>query len=191
MRALYIRQDSLSAKGASVVRDADKRSIYLLIGKWGRHQDALSLYQISGDLLAELRQTSLGLLPHFDIYYQGNKVGAISKHLGFFNEMIYINNLHWIIVGNFVSGNYKIYHGTTTIMTSRSDGDLREMQIISQSLEPICVCIAATLDHWASGHSQLTNPAQAWHASLKRQLGLRGSRAWHYANNQAWHRVLH
>lgn len=191
MRALYIRQDSLAAKGASVVRDADRRSIYLLVGKWGRHQDALSLYQISGDLLAELRQTSLGLLPRFDIYYQGEKVGAISKRLGFFNEMIYISNLHWIIVGNFVTGNYKIYHGTTTIMNSRSAGDLREMQISSENLEPICICLAATLDHWASGHSQLKNPAQAWHASLKRQMGLHGSRAWHYANHRTWHRIIH
>lgn len=191
MRTLYIRQDSLAAKGASVVRDEDRRSIYLLVGKWGRHQDALSLYQISGDLLAELRQTSLGLLPHFDIYYQGEKVGAISKRLGFFNQMIYISNLHWIIVGNLVSGNYKIYHGTTMIMNSRGDGDLREMKIATQELEPICICIAATLDHWASGHSQLKTPAQAWHATLNRQLGLHGSNAWHYANHQVWHRMLH
>lgn len=183
MRTLYIRQDSLAAKGASVVRDADKRSIYLLIGKWGRHQDALSLYQISGDLLAELKQTSLGLLPRFDIYYQGEKVGAISKRLGFFNEMIYISNLHWIIVGNFVTGNYKVFHGTTTIMNSQGDGDLREMQIVNKKLEPICICIAATLDHWANRRSNVKFPSKAWHAEFNTPVDLRGNRAWHYADH--------
>lgn len=182
MRTLYIRQESLAAKGASVVRDADKRSVYLLIGKWGRHSDALSLYQISGDLLAELRQTSLGLLPRFDIYDHGEKVGAISKRFGFMHEMIYISSLHWLIVGNFLSGHYKIYHGTTTIMTSDGDGDLRQMTIASQHLEPICICIAATLDHWANRRSHLKLPSKAWHTSFNVPMDLRGNRAWHYAN---------
>lgn len=180
MRTLYIRQDSLAAKGASVVRDANKQSRYLLIGKWGRRQDALSLYQISGDLLAELRQTTLGLRPHFDIYLHNEKVGTISKRLGFLSEMIYISNLHWIVVGNFNTGNYKIYHGTQVIMTSQTDGDLRSMTISKQSLEPICICIAATLDHWASRHNHLKLPSLGWHSSLNTSLNMGGNRAWRY-----------
>ncbi|GAA3611758.1 LURP-one-related/scramblase family protein [Secundilactobacillus similis] len=180
MRTLYIRQDSLATKGASVVRDADKRSIYLLIGKWGRHQDALSLYQISGDLLAELKQTSLGILPRFDIYYHNQKVGAISKHLGLLNEVIYVSNLHWLIVGNIVTGDYRIYHGTTLIMTSQGDGDLRALTVENRRQEPVCICIAATLDHWASHRRKLQLPKRTWRASFNVPMDMRGNRAWRY-----------
>lgn len=149
MRTLYIGQHSLAAKGASVIRDADHRSVYLLIGKWGRRQDALSLYQISGDLLAELKQTTLGLRPQFDIYFHNQKVGTLSRHVGFLNEMIYVSSLRWLVVGNFNSGNYRIYHGTSLIMESHPAGDQRLLSVTRQEDEPVCICVAATLDHWA------------------------------------------
>ena len=190
MRTLYVRKDSLSAKGATVVRDEDHRSIYLLIGRWGRRPDTLSLYQISGTLMAELRQTNLGLLPQFDIYYQNQKVGRIAKRFGFFNEFIYISNLRWIVVGNFLTGHYKIYHGTTTIMTADADDDQMHITCSQKSYEPVCLCIAATRDHWANRRTKFKLPGQAWDVSFNVPNDMRGNRAWHYEHAHKKYRVL-
>ncbi|WP_054660655.1 LURP-one-related/scramblase family protein [Secundilactobacillus kimchicus] len=149
MRTLYIGQHSLAAKGASVIRDADHRSVYLLIGKWGRRQDALSLYQISGDLLAELRQTTLGLRLNSTFISIIKKSEPSPDTLVFLNEMIYVSSLRWLVVGNFNSGNYRIYHGTSLIMESHPAGDQRLLSVTRQEDEPVCICVAATLDHWA------------------------------------------
>ncbi|MFB9768399.1 LURP-one-related/scramblase family protein [Lactiplantibacillus modestisalitolerans] len=151
MRQLYFSRNSF-AEGARVVRDAHKQSHYLLVGRWGRRQDALSLYAIQGELLAEIRQTSLGLLPKFDLYYNRQNVGSISKTFGFWHEMLYVRKLRWIIMGSLSAEHYRIYHGTTLIMTMRpvvtTNGEAFELSISDQQLEPICICIAAILDHW-------------------------------------------
>lgn len=168
MRTLYIGQNSLAAKGASVIRDVDHRSIYLLIGKWGRRQDALSLYRISGDLIAELRQTTLGIRPQFDIYQHNQKIGSLSRHIGLFNEMIYISSLHWLVVGNFHSGNYRVYHGTSLVMESHRQDDQRILTVTAEKDEPVCICIAATLDHWAHRRSMIRSPFPArWRLNLE------------------------
>ena len=49
MRKLYFSRNSF-AQGARIVRDAHNQSHYLLVGRWGRRQDALSLYAIQGEL---------------------------------------------------------------------------------------------------------------------------------------------
>jgi uncharacterized protein YxjI len=151
MRKLYFSRNSF-AKGARIVRDGHNQSHYLLVGRWGRRQDALSLYAIHGELLAEIKQTSLGLLPKFDLYYNRQNVGSISKTLGFWHEMIFVRKLRWIIMGSLNSESYRIYHGTELVMTMRpvvtSNGEAFELAITDESTEPLCICIAAILDHW-------------------------------------------
>ncbi|CAM3257698.1 LURP-one-related/scramblase family protein [Lactiplantibacillus plajomi] len=157
MRQLYFSRNSF-AKGARVVRDAHNQSHYLLVGRWGRRQDALSLYAIQGELLAEVRQTSLGLLPKFDLYYNRQNVGSISKTLGFWHEMIYVRKLRWIIMGSLTAEAYRVYHGTDLVMTMRpvvtTNGEAFELAISDQATEPICLCIAAVLDHWQKPTNQ-------------------------------------
>ncbi|AVK64569.1 hypothetical protein C5Z26_10820 [Lactobacillus sp. CBA3606] len=151
MRQLYFSRNSF-AKGARVIRDAHDQSHYLLVGRWGRRQDALSLYAIQGELLAEIKQTSLGILPKFDLYYNRQNVGSISRTFGFWHEMIYVRKLRWIIMGSLNTESYRIYHGTELVMTMRpvvtTNGEAFELTITDQVTEPLCICIAAILDHW-------------------------------------------
>lgn len=161
MRKLYFSRNSF-AQGARIVRDAHNQSHYLLVGRWGRRQDALSLYAIQGELLAEIRQTTLGLLPKFDLYYNRQNVGSISKTLGFWHEMLYIRKLRWIIMGSLSAENYRVYHGTELIMTMRpvvtTNGEAFELAITDQSTEPLCICIAAILDHWQKPTNRARTP---------------------------------
>ncbi|VDG23338.1 LURP-one-related/scramblase family protein [Lactiplantibacillus mudanjiangensis] len=151
MRKLYFSRNSF-AKGARIVRDAHNQSHYLLVGRWGRRQDALSLYAIQGELLAEIKQTTLGLLPKFDLYYNRQNVGSISKTLGFWHEMIYVRKLRWFVIGSLNTESYRIYHGTELVMSMQpvttTNGEAFELVISDPTTEPLCICIAAILDHW-------------------------------------------
>lgn len=152
MRTLYIEQTSLETKITRVIRDIDKHPIYLLIGNWGRCQNTFSVCEIIGNVLAEIRQTTFGVRPKFNIYKQNKKVGTLSQYFDFFNEVIFITSLHWIIIGNLNSGYYRIYHGTLLIMEYHQTSYQCILSITNKKYEPICICIAAVLDYWAHAH---------------------------------------
>lgn len=153
MRKLYIHQHAADLRGASVVQDEHGNSIYLLVGKWGLRQDVLSLYDLQGQVLAEVKQLSFGLLPKFSIYENQQQVGTVGKSLGFVREMIYIRGLNWIIVGNIISNRYKVFHGTTLIFSlapvKYSGGDYHELIVEHEEDEPVSIVIASVLDHWS------------------------------------------
>ncbi len=158
MRKLYVRHQDASNKGATVVRDDHNNACYLLVGKWGIRHDALSVYAIDGHLLAEIKQTSVGIFPKFDIFFNGQKVGSISKTCGFVHEFMYVKTLKWFITGNLRTGRHHVYNGGQSIMTVTPvnlNGALyNELSINRQSTEPVCICVAAILDHWSRGSSK-------------------------------------
>ncbi|WP_367370873.1 LURP-one-related/scramblase family protein [Pediococcus parvulus] len=158
MRKLYVRNQDATNKGATVVRDDHNNSCYLLVGKWGIRHDALSVYDIQGDLLAEIKQTSVGIFPKFDIFFNGNKIGSISKTFGLFHEFLYINKLKWFITGSLRTGSHHVYSVHKRIMTVTPvilyGAGYNELLIASQATEPVCICLAAILDHWTKKDSK-------------------------------------
>ncbi|KIS03920.1 LURP-one-related/scramblase family protein [Paucilactobacillus wasatchensis] len=160
MRKLYVHQHSNDLRGATVIKDENGTATYLLVGKWGLRQDVLSLYAIDGDLLAEIRQLTLGLLPKFSIYQNHQQVGTVSKSLGFLREVIYIRGLNWIIVGNTLRDSYRVYHGTQLVFSFRpvkfTNGYFHELVVVDQELEPISIVVASVLSHWARKHERQT-----------------------------------
>ncbi|KRM13570.1 hypothetical protein ABTQ33_09390 [Paucilactobacillus suebicus] len=165
MRTLYIHQHTNDLRGATTVKDGDNNTIYLLVGKWGMRQDVLSLYETSGELLAEIKQLTLGLLPKFAIFQNNRQIGVIGKSLGFVREVIYIRGLNWIIVGNVISESYRVYHGTQLVFSFKSqvqDGQTYSiLQVADEDLEPVCVVISAVLNHWARRSDKISMPKKA------------------------------
>lgn len=153
MRKLYIHQHLNDLRGATVIKDEHGVSTYLLVGKWGLRQDVLSLYAIDGDLLAEIRQLTLGILPKFSIYQNHKQIGTVGKSLGFLREVIYIRGLNWIIVGNTLRDSYRVYHGTQLVFSFKpvkfTSGYYHELTVVDQDLEPVAIVVASVLDHWA------------------------------------------
>ena len=82
VRTLYMRDHATDRQPATVIHDENNQAAYLLAGKWGLRQDALSLYNMRGDLLAEVSQLSLGLLPKFALYVNHQKVGVVGLCAG-------------------------------------------------------------------------------------------------------------
>lgn len=153
MRQLYLRDHSTDRHTTTVIHDARGQSCYLLAGKWGIRYDALSLYTMSGELLAEAKQLTLGLTPKFALYQGRNQVGTIGRTLGFFNELIYIHGLNWIVVGSLTSGHFKVFSGSHLVFEFEpvrdSAGLCNLLTVDCEANEPLAILITTILNHWA------------------------------------------
>lgn len=153
MRNLYTQRTELSNRGTIRVKDSSGRLIYLLVGKWGLSPGVLSVYDVTGERLAEIKQRTLGFFSKFDLYDKRHHVGSLRRYYGISHEMLFVKGLNWFIIGNLMTFNYKVYHGRQCIMTisevQTATGTALEFHIAEQANEPLCFCIAAILDHWA------------------------------------------
>ncbi|WP_295729640.1 LURP-one-related/scramblase family protein [uncultured Limosilactobacillus sp.] len=166
MRTLYLKNRS-NDHSATIIHDNFDQACYLLTGKWGIRNDALSLYTMQGQLLAELKQLSLGLMPKFAIYQNRQRMGTIGKSFGFVREFIYIHGLNWVIVGNAFTNRYRIFRNNHLVFTMEPEQShlYCRLTINQQSDEPIAILIACVLDHWANKRtpSSLQRRARLWH----------------------------
>jgi uncharacterized protein YxjI len=153
MPTLYIRQQPSAIKGVSTVLDAQEKPLYLLAGKRGLRQDSFSLYTLSGELLGEIKQTSLGISPSYNLYQNQRLIGQLKKIWGVWHEFIYIRNLNWLVMGDLTQNQYRIIYHTQTIMRIMpvllKSGTHYELEITDDSDQASCILIAAVLNHWA------------------------------------------
>lgn len=158
MRNLYLR-DRATDNGATVIHDQYGRQCYLLTGKWGLRHDALSLYTMSGELLAEVRQLSLGLMPKFALYQNHQRVGTVGKSLGFFKEIIYIQGICWLIVGNGLNNHYRFLQGRRVVANmlpiNKTGLNITELSVNDEADEPLAILVATILNHWSHNSDKL------------------------------------
>lgn len=164
---LYIKAQGATS-GPTVVFDEHHQPSYIVSGRYGLTGEGFTVYTISGDALAEIKQISLGVLPRFDLFLHQKKVGRINRLFGFWHEFILVSDLNWLITGDLLNYHYKITHRTETIMeldqSSIALGEIYTLSITNEQDAPLCICLAMILDHWAKNRKKfqfgirLTNP---------------------------------
>ena len=169
VRKLYLRSQTASGRSVTVVHDLHGQQAYLLTGRWGLRADVLSLYTISGQLLAEIKQASLGLLPRFHLFQHNQLIGYVGLSLGFSRELVYIRGLNWVIVGSGTQGRYRIFQGRRLVCeikpVEKSGLTVSELTIDRPVDEPLALLIAAVLNHYAHRGSRVPlrmKIAQRW-----------------------------
>lgn len=152
MPKLYIHDKQLSNITRTVVTDESGRSLFLLVGRWGRQGDALSLYRMNGTLVASIKQTSFAFGSRFEIYENYKKVGTLQKIFNWPGDFYYIKQLNWSVHGDIYNHYYKIHHFNKEIMRMRKvifvAGDYYLLEIPQAANVPTCICIAAIMDYW-------------------------------------------
>ncbi|KRL04809.1 LURP-one-related/scramblase family protein [Liquorilactobacillus oeni] len=153
MRKLYAHKYRLGTQGATKITNELQQNVYLIVGKWGRHQDSLSVYAISGKLLAEIKQRGLGIFPSFELFSQNIHVGSLRRyHLGK-KDILLIKGLNWVVVGNLSTSRYTVYSGKKRIMSLKEvalpAGNYLELTVKNKEDEALCICIVAILDYFA------------------------------------------
>lgn len=174
MRKLYLRDHSTDLHGTTIIRDEQGKSCYLLAGKWGLHHDVLSLYAINGQLLAEVKQLSLGLLPKFGLYQDHRQVGIVGKSFGFVRQVVYIRGLNWIIVGSPLGSRYRVFGAGKLIFALKpvqfSGSYCHELRVTNREDEPLAILIASVLDHWSRNGQLDSKRVQFRNRSLANNL---------------------
>ncbi|GKS80809.1 hypothetical protein LPAF129_04940 [Ligilactobacillus pabuli] len=167
MRSLYAQRIGFSKKGVTTIKDHDDHIIYFITGRWGLVHDTIEVHTVSGELLAEIKQSSLGFFPRFDLYVSGRKVGSFRRYYGVSSEMLFVKGLNWFLIGNLTNFRYRVYAGRDNVMQT---GDIEKhgqpyikFQVQHQADEPLCLCIAAVLDYWATTGKHVHEPQRHVH----------------------------
>lgn len=162
MQRFYLKSQGLENKGAITVSDENHNSKYLLVGKWGIKRDALSVYDMQGQLRAELKQIAVGLLPKFKLFLNNHEVGMVTTPVGFIRGLLYVHNLRWIIIGDTVTCHFKVFHGLTKILEVNrvqiNGSAYIELNVFVESNTPLFICLSAILDRWIQKRPPLREP---------------------------------
>ena len=152
MSEFFIQKQQLSNITRTLVKDEDGKSLYLLVGRWGTRGDALSLYTMSGELVASIKQTSLIIGSRFELYKDFKKVGVLRKILNLNADFYYVQHLHWTVSGDIKNHHYSIYQMNHKIMDMSKatlfTGDYFSLNVANDEDAPLCICVTAVLDYW-------------------------------------------
>jgi uncharacterized protein YxjI len=152
MSEYLIQQRSLSSDARTLVQDENGKNLFLLVGRWGSLGDVLSLYDMSGELLAQIKQASLIFGIRFDIYSRGEKVSSMRKILNWRKDVYYIPKLRWLVSGDITNHQYRIQYFDETVMemqpVSMLAGQYYSLDIENEDDAPVCICVASVLDYW-------------------------------------------
>lgn len=153
MVRLFMKQEFVSMQDRIIVKNEKGNDAYLIVGKWGRVGDSLSLYNMSGDLLVEAKQTLLSVYPTFDLLVKGKKIGTLIKRPGIKRPYYRIKKLGWMITGDFLAQKYTIREKMHTVMkfekTSSFTGDFYSLSITEKRDAPLCCVLAVIIDHYS------------------------------------------
>ncbi|GEP19010.1 LURP-one-related/scramblase family protein [Pediococcus argentinicus] len=162
MERFYLKSQGLENKGATVIRDQNHNSKYLLVGKWGIEHDALSVYGVSGQLEAEIKQLSVGKTPKFQILMDNQEVGTVSTPIGFIRGFLFVNKLNWLISGNTTTCHFKVRSGMKVILEINrvliNGSAYIELNCFENEHTAVFIGLAAILDRWVQKRPPLTEP---------------------------------
>ncbi|EHO54485.1 hypothetical protein [Lentilactobacillus kisonensis] len=156
-RIIQLNLSELDHTRSSRIIDEYKDTKYLIVGKWGLISDAFSVYSVSGDILAKVRQQSMGINPKFDVFFLRQFVGSSVINVSMHYTTIFINGIDWLIIGNQEKQSYVIWHKREKIATIKSYGQsdqiIRLIKVDNIKHEPLVVAIAAILNHPSLVHT--------------------------------------
>jgi len=170
MAEYFIQQKALSSNARTLVQDNSGKNLFLLVGRWGRRNDSVTLYDLSGNLLGKIKQTSVLSGRRFVLFKKNIKVATMRKLPTFKEEWYFVSRLNWLAQGNFSEHRYVIKHGQTLIMEMLGahifKGGFYSLVIPDDENAPLAILIAAVLDYWLYSSKPKKNliirPRPAW-----------------------------
>lgn len=174
MPEFYIQDKQLSNITRTVVTDEKGQFLFLLVGRWGTKGDALSLYQMNGNLVASIKQISWTFGKRFEIYENYTKVGSLQKIFNWPGDFYYIPRLNWSVYGEIYNHHYKIRRFNEEIMQMNKavflTGDYYMLEIPDPNNAPTCICVAAIMDYWLYNRNRKKKAALYFDFKLSNSL---------------------
>ncbi|WP_368645815.1 LURP-one-related/scramblase family protein [Alkalibacterium putridalgicola] len=156
MVRLYIKQEFMSKQDRLIVSDPKGQEVYLIVGKWGRLADKLSVFAIDGSRLLDVRQVTLSVFPKFQFYVDAKKIGSLKKRpgiRGIKNPFFTLTGLNWVITGDFEKKRFTIRHLGKKIGTIDKNisylGEFYTVNLVNEEDAPVACAVTVLLDHYA------------------------------------------
>lgn len=135
--------------------------IYFIKGRWGKLEDRVILYDLYGQEIYRATQVLLSILPKFELSFDGDFIGNITKHIRFNQTYFTVSHLGWVIHGNFEKKEYNISkHGRKLAYIQKSvayKGDYFFISFSEPKYKGLYCLLATLLDHYAPDYLK-TNP---------------------------------
>lgn len=173
MVRLFIKQEYMAKQDRLIVTDTMGQEVFLIVGKWGRVGDKLSVFAMNGDRLLDVKQVVLSLFPKFRLFKDGKKIGSLKKRpglKGIKNPFFTITRLNWIITGNYDKQQFTIRRFGKKIGTVDKNvtymGEFYVVEFFKEQDAPIVCAVAVLLDHYAENREPIWKKYQQEKYSL-------------------------
>lgn len=164
MVRLFIKKEYETIQDRMIVTSDSGEKLYLIVGKWGRLGDKLSVYSMNGKRIVEARQVVLSVFPKFRIYQDGNKIGTIKKRpglQGLRKPYFTVTRLNWVITGDYDEQIFTVRRFTKNILTIEKHvsftGEFSILTFENQNIAPVACLISQLLDHYGQDKAPLWN----------------------------------
>lgn len=162
MTRLFIHKDYLSLQDRMIVKNEQGQEVYLIVGKWGRLGDKLTIYTIDGRRLVEAKQVLLSVFPKFRLYQDGKKIGSLKKRPGLSGikkPYFTVTRLNWIIGGDYDRQIFTVRRFGRKILTIHKtmsySGEQYILNFQNDKLAPVACVVAPLLDHYDKNNEPL------------------------------------
>ncbi len=154
MVQLFIKEQNTSNVARLVVKNENRRDVFLIDGRWGNKGDCIKLYTLNGTCLVEVTQQTLSVYPKFKLKIHDVPMGYIKKKPRLLQSPIYeVKRFGWRVSGNYKKREYTVKRKRDLIMTVdkavTSFGDFYSLDIKEPSHAPLCCVLAVIIDHYS------------------------------------------
>lgn len=163
MIRLFVKENKGDSHRLTVLDD-NNQILYLIEGYWGRKNDIISLYNLSGDLILQAKQINLSPFFQFELFQANEKIGTIRKHPGFFglrDAFFTIQPQNWLIKGDFEKLYFEVFKEekmmmTVTKMMSKANY-LFSINIKKEEDLALASLVTVLLDHYSRDKGTVEN----------------------------------
>ena len=170
---LHFKQRLFSWFDSYDIYDEEDRTTFTVEGKlaWGHK---LVIYDGAGREVGMVREKIIDLLPHFDLYKDGQKVGTLSKKISILQPKFKVDFNGWEIKGDIMQWNYSIHDrsGRTVARMYKKLLRLVDTYVIdvaddADALDALMVVLAIDAEKCSERHKEEKREAKALKAEAK------------------------
>ena len=147
---LYIREKVFSWGDKFTVKDACGNDKYIVQGEVFSFGKKLHVYDMNGREVAFIKQEVWSWLPKYYVFCNDRQVAEIKKEFTLFFQKYSIAGLGWEINGSFMTHDYEITQGGSTIVRISKEwmtwGDSYELDIANPADELVALAVVLTID---------------------------------------------
>lgn len=173
MVRLFVNKEYQTLQDRMIVKDTAGEKIYLIVGKWGRLGDRLTVYSMDGKRIVEARQVKLSVFPKFRLFQDGKKIGTIKKRQGLrgmAHPYFTVTRLNWIITGDYDKQIFSVKRFGKQILSIEKcvsfTGEFYILDFQNEKIAPVACLISQLLDHYGQNKSTVWNDMKQQKYSL-------------------------